>query len=49
MVVAGAPHVDVLTGREIEGGTVPLAGLLDRYPVALLAPVDQSTTGEAAS
>lgn len=49
VVVAGAPHVDVLTGREIEGGTVPLADLLDRYPVALLAPLDHPATGEAAS
>jgi (1->4)-alpha-D-glucan 1-alpha-D-glucosylmutase len=38
VVVAGAPHVDVLTGRVVEGGTVPLADLLVRYPVALLTP-----------
>ncbi|GAA1795258.1 malto-oligosyltrehalose synthase [Planosporangium flavigriseum] len=30
---------DVLTGRRFPGGAVPLAALLDRYPVALLAPV----------
>ncbi|QNO37221.1 malto-oligosyltrehalose synthase [Protaetiibacter sp. SSC-01] len=32
---AGA-YVDVLTGATVEGGRVPLAGLLERYPVALL-------------
>jgi (1->4)-alpha-D-glucan 1-alpha-D-glucosylmutase len=30
---------DVLTGRRFAGAAVPLADLLDRYPVALLAPV----------
>jgi len=32
------PVVDVLTGRQFEGGEVPLADALSRYPVALLAP-----------
>ena len=31
---------DVLTGREFAGGSLLLADLLSRYPVALLAPVD---------
>jgi (1->4)-alpha-D-glucan 1-alpha-D-glucosylmutase len=30
---------DVLTGRRFAGAAVPLADLLDRYPVALLVPV----------
>ncbi len=38
IVLAGRPYVDVLTGRVHPGGTVPAADLLDRYPVALLAP-----------
>ncbi|WP_394554136.1 malto-oligosyltrehalose synthase [Agromyces sp. MMS24-JH15] len=33
------PTVDVLTGRRFEGSELPLATLLDRYPVALLGPV----------
>ncbi len=36
---AGA-YVDVLTGATVEGGRVPLAGLLERYPVALLVTED---------
>lgn len=31
------PAVDVLTGRRFDGGEVPLAELLELYPVALLA------------
>jgi len=31
------PTVDVLTGRRFEGGELPLAELLELYPVALLA------------
>ncbi len=38
IVFAGRPVVDVITGRQLDGGTVHLADLLDRYPVALLAP-----------
>ena len=40
IVLAGRPVVDVITGREFDGGTLRLAGLLDRYPVALLVPSD---------
>ena len=38
--VPGRPHVDVLTGREFEGGSIRLSELLEKYPVALLAPVE---------
>jgi len=38
--VPGRPHVDVLTGREFEGGSIRLTELLEKYPVALLAPVE---------
>ncbi|WP_396642302.1 malto-oligosyltrehalose synthase [Microbacterium sp.] len=31
------PAIDLLTGRRYEGGEVPLAALLETYPVALLA------------
>jgi (1->4)-alpha-D-glucan 1-alpha-D-glucosylmutase len=31
---------EVLTGRQLDGGVLPLAGLLDRYPVALLVRSD---------
>jgi (1->4)-alpha-D-glucan 1-alpha-D-glucosylmutase len=40
VMVAGRPVVDVLTGQQFAGGKVPLAELLDRYPVALLVPHD---------
>ncbi len=40
IVVAGRTLVDVITGRTIEGGTVTLSDLLNRYPVALLAPLE---------
>lgn len=36
------PTVDVLTGRRFEGSTIPLAELLSRYPVALLATEEDS-------
>lgn len=39
IVIGGAPHVDAITGLGFDGGTVPVGGLLDRYPVALLAEV----------
>ena len=42
IVLAGRPVTDVVTGREFEGGTLHLADLLDRYPVALLAPVERA-------
>lgn len=32
-----APAIDLLTGRRFDGGEVPLAVLLETYPVALLA------------
>lgn len=32
------PLTDVLTGREFAGGEIELGSLLDRFPVALLAP-----------
>jgi (1->4)-alpha-D-glucan 1-alpha-D-glucosylmutase len=40
IVLAGRPFDDVITGRTHEGGTLRLAEVLDRYPVALLVPVD---------
>lgn len=36
------PTVDVLTGRRFDGAEVPLGALLERYPVALLAPVEEA-------
>jgi len=36
----GRPVVDVITGRRFDGGFIKLADLLDRYPVALLAPAN---------
>jgi len=42
ITVPGRPHVDVLTGREFEGGSVALAELLSIYPVALLVPSDSA-------
>ncbi len=53
--LAGRPVVDVITGRRFEGGTLLLADILQRYPVALLAPIDllekseQTTSAEEAS
>ncbi len=40
--LAGRPIVDVITGRAFDGGTMHLADLLDRYPVALLAPTEHA-------
>jgi (1->4)-alpha-D-glucan 1-alpha-D-glucosylmutase len=42
IVLAGRPIVDVISGRPYEGGTLHLADLLDRYPVALLAPAEHA-------
>ena len=42
------PAVDVLTGRRFEAGTIPLAELLEQYPVALLADVEAADAGETA-
>lgn len=36
--LAGRPVVDILTGESFPGGSVPVADLLSRYPVALLIP-----------
>ena len=38
--VARRPLTEVLAGREFDGGTLRLAELLDRYPVALLVPTE---------
>ena len=38
IILAGRSVVDVITGRQFGGGTLQLSELLDRYPVALLAP-----------
>lgn len=38
LLLPGHPLVDVITGREHEGGQLWLADLLSSYPVALLAP-----------
>ena len=40
IVLPGHPVVDLLTGERFEGGLLPLADLLRRYPVALLVPAD---------
>ena len=37
--VGSAPVVDVLTGREFDGGELRLAAVLEQYPVALLVEV----------
>ena len=36
LLLPGRAVVDVLTGREYEGGSIPLSDLLSTYPVALL-------------
>jgi (1->4)-alpha-D-glucan 1-alpha-D-glucosylmutase len=38
--LAGRAVIDMVTGRELEGGTIELGKLLSHYPVALLAPRD---------
>jgi (1->4)-alpha-D-glucan 1-alpha-D-glucosylmutase len=38
ILLAGRPVTDVLTGREFAGGELPIAELLEHYPVALLVP-----------
>lgn len=38
LVLAGCPHVDVLTGNRYGGGIVRVGDVLSRYPVALLIP-----------
>ena len=39
VLLHGHSVTDVITGREFEGGSILLADLLARYPVALLAPL----------
>jgi (1->4)-alpha-D-glucan 1-alpha-D-glucosylmutase len=39
LLLPGHPVVDVITGREYEGGQLWMADLLSTYPVALLAPL----------
>lgn len=41
LMVSGPGFTDVLTGRQFAGGTISLAALLERYPVALLAPSER--------
>jgi (1->4)-alpha-D-glucan 1-alpha-D-glucosylmutase len=36
IVTSARPWIDVITGRRHDGGTLALADVLDRYPVALL-------------
>ena len=40
-IAGGIGWIDALTGRSFPAGAVPLAGLLARYPVALLVRGDQ--------
>ncbi|MGV8884734.1 MAG: malto-oligosyltrehalose synthase [Microbacteriaceae bacterium] len=40
ITVPGRRHVDVISDVEYEGGSIRLAELLAKYPVALLAPVE---------
>jgi len=47
VILAGRPVVDVISGREFDGGTIALSELLDRYPVALLVPTDLLSDGAA--
>jgi len=46
IVLAGHRVIDVLTGREFDGGRTLLGSILDRYPVALLVPADRLTPKE---
>ncbi|MCU1514421.1 MAG: treY [Microbacteriaceae bacterium] len=41
IVLAGRPVTDVISGRSYEGGTMELRQLLEKYPVALLAPAEE--------
>ncbi|CAN5148088.1 malto-oligosyltrehalose synthase [soil metagenome] len=40
IVLAGRQVTDVIADRDYDGGTLQVADLLERYPVALLAPTD---------
>ena len=48
LILPGRRYSDVLTGREIDGGAVRLADLLDRYPVALLIPTTPAVSAAPA-
>jgi (1->4)-alpha-D-glucan 1-alpha-D-glucosylmutase len=41
IILPGHPLVDVISGRRLAGGIVPLAEVFQNYPVALLAPADE--------
>jgi (1->4)-alpha-D-glucan 1-alpha-D-glucosylmutase len=43
VVTPGHPLIDVISGKVLDGGAISLAGLLDRYPVALLVPTAAAT------
>ena len=43
IVTSTRSWTDVISGRRVEGGTVSLATLLDRYPVALLVADEVSS------
>ncbi|CAN5148663.1 malto-oligosyltrehalose synthase [soil metagenome] len=49
ILLTGKPVIDVLTGREFEGGEVLVSELLATYPVALLAPANLDELAEEAS
>ena len=40
IVLAGRPVTDLIADRDYQGGTLELGTLLERYPVALLAPTE---------
>ena len=42
VVLASRPVIDLLTGERHLGGSVSVAALLRRYPVALLVPIDDA-------
>jgi (1->4)-alpha-D-glucan 1-alpha-D-glucosylmutase len=46
VVLQGRRLTDVLTGRTFPGGILLVADLLDRYPVALLAPDETVVSGQ---
>ena len=46
VVLSGRPVVDLLTGEHHPGGTLSVAALLRRYPVALLVPADSADSAD---
>ncbi|HSP53908.1 MAG TPA: malto-oligosyltrehalose synthase, partial [Cryobacterium sp.] len=48
VVLSGRPVVDLLTGEHHPGGTLSVAALLRRYPVALLVPADSADSADSA-